>query len=188
MSEPKTAPAIGYSLTCNLGGDRQIVFQCFVAEDESDESVNAKLDRMSGFADRLKARAELPQLREELEKHMAGYNQMIEDKARLDLDFEKSQASLDVQVENLNEQIANAEKAAQVQWEANGRRGAYTPTGSAKANIERFRTGIKAVLDDKAKNAAERDAAVSNYEITKKTWELQEKRLRDKIAEREAQT
>jgi hypothetical protein len=52
MSEAVKAPAIGYSIVANLGGDRQITVQCFVDEGEEDKAVNARFDRVMTFIDR----------------------------------------------------------------------------------------------------------------------------------------
>ena len=86
MSDTATSatPAIGYSITANIDGNRRIVFQHFVAADEDDASVNANLDRIMGLVDRQRARYEIPGLAEELETLTNTMAQYEEDRARVD--------------------------------------------------------------------------------------------------------
>jgi len=184
MDAVKDVPAIGYSILANLGDDRQVTFQCFVGQDETDDAVNGRLDRIMGFIDRLKARSELPGLRAELDKHVSTLAQMREDKARLDIEFERSQASLDVQAAEINDQISKTTEAGVEAAKAAGR-ASFKPQGHVKTNLDRLNAGVKQIAAEKQKNVNEREAALQNYAVTENRYVEEIEKLQAKIAERE---
>jgi hypothetical protein len=64
----KPGVAIGYSIACNLGGERQMTVQCFVDESEPDEAVHARIDRVFRVVDRQKAKYDLDREIKEFEE------------------------------------------------------------------------------------------------------------------------
>lgn len=186
MSEAQPTPALGYSFTCNIDERTNMVVQCFVGEDASDEDVNAKLDRAYGFVQRIKARGEIVELRGKLDSLRKIVAQMVEDRGNIDVAYEKQVATSHVEIEKLNATIAEITKEGEAQFLADGRRGDYAPTGARKANIERQEAAIRGVEAELAKNEAERQAAIANYEVSKTRHEQEIALVEKRIAELEA--
>lgn len=168
MSDTATsaAPAIGYSITANIDGNRQIVFQHFVAADEDDASVNANLDRIMGLVDRQRARYEIPGLAEELETLTNTMAQYEEDRARVDLEYDKAMATLDVQIEEMAGKRKEFFDDGYAQHKSSGRQGSYKPQGMVKTNIARVENAIEQAKEAKTKNLNERAQATENLEIS----------------------
>ena len=113
--------AVGF--TIGLADDRQVTFQTGFAEDEDDVTVNARFDRIMRLADRQKAKYELVKLREELETHQKALARLTEDLARVDVDFERTQAQIDVEIgeyQNVSESRGNAGTLAYDESRAKG--------------------------------------------------------------------
>ena len=157
MNDNPPAAALGYSVVVNLDGNRQLTMQCFVAEDEPSEVVNAKLDRVFAVIDRQKARYDLVGENEELSKERGTLAQLEEDLARVDLEFEKSQASLKEQMIELNTQRQAALEAGYNEHTAAGRRGDYQPRGQTQQTINAVSAAERNAAEGLAKNEAERD-------------------------------
>jgi hypothetical protein len=174
------APAIGFSVTTNLDGNRQIVLQGFFAADTATPEANATLDKVLVLADRQKARYELPEVEEELFKHRETLSQYEEDKASLDVRHQHEQARREVEIAEMErvrpeerakkEALINADILAMQQHRVqvveqgaeshrrSGRQGSYVPVGSTKANIERIDSQIRAVTESRDRQLAEWDA------------------------------
>ena len=163
---PAPAPALGYSVVVNLDGNRQLTMQCFVAEDEPAEVVNAKLDRVFAVIDRQKARYDIVGEREELEKESAALAQFEEDLARVDADFEKAQAGLREQVVEMTTQKTQALEGGYNQHNAAGRRGEYVPSGHTKQTVNAAEAALRNVAETLHKNEAERDQHRLGVEIS----------------------
>ena len=151
------AAALGYSIVSNLDGNRQITVQCFVAEDEPDEVVNAKLDRVFRVIDRQKARYDIVTEDEEMAKEKATLAQLTEDLARVDADFEATQAGLHKEIIKIGEQKSDAVSKGYNDHVSSGRRGDYVPTGAAKSQIANIAMAKSNIEDHLKKNEAERD-------------------------------
>lgn len=159
MSEAKPAPAIGYSIVANLGGDRQITVQCFVGEDESLTAINERIDRVLTVVDRQKARYEVETIVADIAKHRQTLLQGEEDLARQDEAYEAAQASLKERAGLLHGSIKDIEASAH----ANGRGG---PAGAAKAQAANAHAEIKTIAGEMMKNTAERDQYRSNAVVS----------------------
>jgi hypothetical protein len=154
---PAPAAALGYSVVVNLDGNRQLTMQCFVAEDEPNEAVNAKLDRIFAVIDRQKARYDLVNEHEELSKESTMLAQLEEDLARVDADFEKAQASLKAQGEEISAQQAALVEAGYNEHVNSGRRGEYQPRGVTQQGVKATQVALENVTAELKKNEAERD-------------------------------
>lgn len=151
-------PAIGYSITANLGGDRQVVFQHFVAHDQPDVEVNAAIDRIMGFIDRQKAVQELPELQKELDELSEAISQFTQDKQdTAEANYNKAQASLDIENEALQRQRKQVGDTAYEEHARSGRGGEFKPRGQTKMALERIDSGLERIAAEKARNTAERD-------------------------------
>lgn len=181
-----TAPALGYSIVANLGGDRQMTVQCFAGEDEADETVNAKMDRAFRVVDRQKARYELVDLHDELLKVAGALSQFTEDKARIDHDIDVKLAMIDVQASVGNETLEGMKDQAYSQHLSSGRQGEFKPSGATKANIDRTKAGLAQLVDQKAAIEAERKQHHESVMISIHRHEEAVANLRERIASREA--
>lgn len=151
------APALGYSITANLDGSRQIVVQCFTDSDESLEETHAKIDRAMAVVDRQKARYEIVELLKERGELIDQLAQGAEDLAQVDLNFEKAQASLDIQIGELIKQAEANFNEAYAKHNHSGRTSEFKLVGHAKATEERTKAALDQVEGLKKKNEAERD-------------------------------
>ena len=68
MTEVIHVPAIGVSITANVDGDRQVVFQTAIDPAQTDAEVNALLDRLMGFASRQKLIHDIVGMRKDLKQ------------------------------------------------------------------------------------------------------------------------
>lgn len=180
--EEKAAPAIGASITMNLGGDRQIVLQTFYDRDAPIDETNAMLDRLFIVADRQKARYELYDLRDELTKHEKTLAQFEEDLSRVETDFAKQKAERDVQVDELRaieegrkedpafmevvkmQERVNGEHESEIKkitdegyedFVSRGRTGTFVLEGNRRANVERKQAAIRSTNETVEKSRRE---------------------------------
>jgi hypothetical protein len=178
------APAIGFSVTTNLDGNRQIVLQGFFAADTATPEANATLDKVLVLADRQKARYELPEVEEELFKHRETLSQYEEDKASLDVRHQHEQARREVEIAEMErvrpeerakkEALINADILAMQQHRAQ-----VVEQGAESQWDAQYDAVLAAARAEHAKAEAERDFALKNLEVSIK-------RFQDAIANREA--
>lgn len=184
-AEKTTVPALGISLVVGISGG-QITFQTHVPVDLDVGETNVIIDKMNTLADRLRAKTELPDLRDELFKIENEFAQLNEDVAAIEGRYEKAQASLEVQIQTLSEEKAKVLTAAQEAHAMTGRAGDYSPQGKTLASMRNFENDIKKVLAEKDKNTAERDVALSQLATNRERFEKLIQRKKDHILEREA--
>lgn len=189
VGQTKGVGVIGYSITANIDGNRQMVFQHFVPQDATDDQVNADLDRIMRLIDRQRSVYELPELREELHKlseEIAQYNEDMVTQA--EVNFGKAQAELHVQLETLQKDHKKVFDEAYAAFRNNGRQGQFEPKGQTKANLERLDAGIRQITEQLGKNAAERDFFQKNTQANIERRLARIDMLKAKIAEREGLT
>jgi DNA repair exonuclease SbcCD ATPase subunit len=173
--------ATGVSLVVSLANDRQITFQSGFEGDEPDPVVNARLDRLCRFADRLKAKAEIPEVEADLHKQSETLAQFREDLARVRADYERQQALRRVELQErvdhrdqarkdfeteINTAILSMQEAKQKLWNSGaeehargGRLTAYTPRGATAANLEKVDKAI-------AEATGNREKALEDFDQT----------------------
>lgn len=171
--------ALGWSITANIDGNRQIVLQSFFAADASAEEANAQLDFANAILDRQRAKYEIPDLEKEASKLRDEISQAEQDIAEAQVNHDKAQASLDEQIAKLQGLSEDEFKAGYANHRNTGRQGSYTPKGATKANMERIETDINRASEAKSKNDGERDQFLANIGIALN-------RRRDRIKEIEA--
>jgi predicted nucleic acid-binding Zn-ribbon protein len=176
--------AVGF--TIGLADDRQVTFQTGFAEDEPDHLINARFDRIMALADRQKAKYELVKLREELETHDKALARLVEDIARVDVDFEKSQAQLDVQIVEYQRRKGELEQSIYQNNVSTGRSGNRKPQGHASVSLKNIEAGIDNAKADKEKNIAERDQHRETVLAQRGRFEEEIARIKSKIAAKEA--
>lgn len=172
--------AAGLSINIGLADDRQMTFQSGFEGDEPDDVVNARIDRMMRFADRQKARYEIPKLEDELQKHVETLAQFREDLDRIDVKHQHDQAVRQVEIDERGAQKDAARKkvAAEIdatvlttkqhratEYEAGlqahrrgGRTGSYIPNGVTKANLDRIDKYLETMISSK-------EAALDQFDL-----------------------
>lgn len=186
MAAPE-ATALGWSITANIDGNRQIVLQSFFALDASDEDANAMLDKANRLVDRMRAKYEIPGLKEERAKYVAEIAQAEQDIAEAELNHGKAQASLDVQIATLQDDARKAFEAGYERFKHDGRQGSYAPKGADKTNQDRFASAVEQAKAAKLKNDNERDQAMQGFGIALARRRDAVVELDKKIADLEAQ-
>ena len=143
----KSAAAIGYSMMCNLGGERQMTIQCFVGEDESDEIVNARIDRIFRVVDRQKAKYDLDKeekLAEECALHLRNFLNAIP----------IAEKALERQIAVLTVELNAKEAAKKEVFEegyakhvSGGRSGVFKPSGALESRLRNMDADIQKTRD-----------------------------------------
>lgn len=173
--------ASGVTITVGLSDDRQMTFQSGFEGDETDASINARFDRMMRFADRLKAKYEIVQIRKDVIKATDTLSQLQEDWARVKGEHQKVIAQRQVELQERHDQRETMRKAARAEIDASilelqekkrtdfqegadehvrsGRQGAYKPQGARLRNQTLYETAI-----EKAK--AQGDFAMADWDAT----------------------
>lgn len=180
------APALGYSITANLGGNTQIVVQCFAGEDEPDKVVNGKIDRVMRVIDRQRAKYEIVELREALETHERAVERARDNLRILDADTDKALAQFDVQILETQKGKEGVRQTWYNSQVNTGRSGSAKPGGSTKSTLDAHDNAIKSYQEQKERLAAERDKGHLEFDTNLPRFETETARLKAKIAEKEA--
>ena len=180
------APALGYSITANLGGNTQIVVQCFAGEDEPDAIVNGKIDRVMRVIDRQRAKYEIIDLRSELDTLTLNVARARENLAIIDRDTEKRLAQFDVQIL----ETQRSKQATLDKWYAHqrgtGRSGTGQPGGSTKSSLDGHEAAIKSYQEQKESLKAEQAKGRAEFDANLPRFNQEVERIQAKIAEKEA--
>ena len=88
MSDATPAPAIGISVQCQIGAERQIVFQCFVPMDCKEQDLNGALDKLVLAAERQEKRTRLIAVRNKLKDYTKMQERAVEDMFRIDAEHD----------------------------------------------------------------------------------------------------
>jgi hypothetical protein len=186
MTEMEKSPAIGISLTMNVGNNAQAVLQTFVAQEASDKEANALLDRLFSLAARQKALGEIPELEEDLSKHKKTLAQFNEDLARVETDYETNKEKRLESIAKLTKDYeAEFEKAYETHSKS-GRQGEFEPRGSVKSRLATYTAGINKIDQEMKKADAERHQAIEGLKISQVRYEAEIERLSADIAKRKA--
>ncbi len=111
-------PALGFSLTANIDGGRQIVFQSFVPLDASPEQQRDAVDRALDLADYSEKRYTIKGLKIALASH------------------EEALRKTEKAVEEQNAKIGSLTAAYEREWNASNKRGEFELKGVQKTNID----------------------------------------------------
>jgi len=158
LPKTQTDTALGFSITANLDGNRQIVVQSFVPLDMPGSEIDAIFDRVMGRIDRQRARYEIDEVQADLDKHVQTLAQFREDLDRLEQEHQTNQAKRQIEIdERVKQRPAERKKAEaecdvhilevqqmrQKEWESGaqeharaGRSGSYKPMGARARNLE----------------------------------------------------
>lgn len=154
MPKPSPAPAIGYSMVLQLGNERQMTVQCFVSEDESDDTINRKIDKVFRAANRQKAIYDLSSLEEKFEETGRHLRNFLNALPLAKQDADRRKAVLAVELQGKRDARAEVYQEAYGQHVSSGRRGDFRPTGHTASRL--------AAMDAEIKKAEEAIAALPN--------------------------
>lgn len=173
--------ATAFSLVVGISDDAQITFQSGFEGDESDDIVNARIDRIVRIAERQQALRKIPKLEKDLIQQKEQLAQFHENRAQIELDADTKISTLEIELEQREKQ-REPERAA-FEAEINmkllemqqrktalfnegleehtrsGRLGQYKPVGARKANLERIDKAIEEGKEARAKAVADFDLA-----------------------------
>jgi hypothetical protein len=166
----KPGVAIGYSLMCNLGGERQMTVQCFVDEAEPLDVVNARIDRVFQVMDRQKAKYDLANAEKDFEQTARVVRNMLNA-------IPQAAVGVKAQLETLKAELLGMEEARKEvydeAYEAHtkaGRRGQFQPKGSLEGRlrnmdneISKKKAAIEAAPNDVARHRADTLVSLAKY-------------------------
>lgn len=154
-AKPVSATALGYSISAGLGDKRNIVCQCFVAEDEDDLVVNARIDRVMRVIDRQQAVYDLEAEMEGFQKRGETLQLNIAGLPIAAHNLKKEIAIMAVKLQELETTVEAEKQAGYNEWTARGAKGEYKPKGfrlnkinACTAEIERIKAAIEAKPKD----------------------------------------
>jgi len=185
MVDSIQVPAIGFSTTVNVDGDRQMVFQGYFEQGEPDDVVNARIDRIMLLADRQRSKYKLPALREELQKLTDELAQYKQDVDEAELNFQKAQAGLDIQIVELMAQKANLHNEGAASHAARGKVSPYKPAGHVASSLQNIEKQVADLKDRKASNEAEKKVHYDNVVIAIDRRQARVQVLQEQIADLE---
>ncbi len=163
---PTQVVALGYSIVGAMSDNAQITFHHAIAEDEDDATVNRKIDRLMAIIDRQRAKYERPAILKELRDLEDMNAQVAEDVANSEQQFQKQQAELDVQIETFNTERKKFFDTAAAKHTRSGREGSYQPRGADQAMLDRQDAGVRAAVEAKQRNEAERQQFFQNIDVS----------------------
>lgn len=179
-------PGIDITLTGNFGGDRQMAVRTMLVQDTPEADQHAIVDRVFRVFDRQKARYELEDLREELRKNHEALSRFEEDMPAVEANYQRAQAALDVEIEELRKRGAEIRTEDERRHDASGRRGAYKATGHVASDLANIDRQIAKVAEDKAKAKAERAEFLKSHDqVGVRRYREEIARVETEIAKRE---
>jgi hypothetical protein len=187
MTEVINVPVIGVSITANVDGDRQVVFQTAIDPAQTDTEVNALLDRLMGFASRQKLIHDIVGMRKDLKQMSLDIDRFTIQEADTKLRAKVANAELDVQILEWQRQkkaIFDSGYAKHV-GDTN-RRGEYRPRGQDAIQIERIEAAILDAQQCKAKNDEGLAAEIENHQTNIERRKTRIEELTAEIAAAEA--
>src|SRR5262249_22697450 len=106
IGDQKAAPALGFSLQFDLGGNRTLVLQTHVDADAPPTVLNSMLDHISSAADRMRTKYDLKVMRKELAHQRKTLKSLDEDLERIDA---RAKGNYDAKLKDLARQIVEGD-------------------------------------------------------------------------------
>lgn len=160
----ESKPAIGYSIIANLGDDRQITIQHFIAEDEDDETMHATMDRIMSCVDRQKARMKMPELKLERQKLEGELALAERDRAAVEVDHKQIDEARDRQILELRSMDKKIRDEGYTAHVSSGRMGPYTPKGADASRLRAIESDVSKLVEEAIRQANEREVALQNLD------------------------
>jgi hypothetical protein len=168
----KPATAIGYSIVSNLGGDRQMTVQCFVGEDEAEEVINSRIDKVFKVLDRQKAKYDLDKLESEFEELGRHLHNFIKGLAMAEQTARHQVAVLNVKLGEQQMARRDVYEEGYQKHLSQGRKGTFVPGGALQSRLNGMDIDIQKTKDAIA--AAPADAAQSKAQVAENIYKYQD--------------
>lgn len=187
MPDVVQVPAIGVSITANVDGDRQVVFQTAIDPATTDKEVDALLDRLMGFASRQKLIHDIVGMHKDLKQMSLDIDRFTIQEADTKLRAKVANAELDVQILEWSRQKKSILDAGYTAHNLNpNRRGEYKPRGQDEVQVNRIDAAIKDAQECKAKNDEGLIAETENHQTNIERRKARIEELTAEIAAAEA--
>ena len=187
MADVVQVPAIGVSITANVDGDRQVVFQTAIDPSTPDKEVNDLLDRLMGFASRQKLIHDVVGMRKDLKQMSLDIDRFTIQEADTKLRAKVVNAELDVQILEWQRQKKSIFDAGyQLHVNNPNRRGEYKPRGQDEVQIARIEAAILDAQECKRKNDEGLVAETENHQTNIERRKARIEELTAEIAAAEA--
>ena len=179
----KPEPVIAVTVTCNLGGERQMQLAAHFERDASPEEQNSILDKVMRVADRQKARYDLEKLEENF--NIVGLNtrNMLAGLPVADNVQKMQVAKLKVELQAKIEARDDVNKEGYDAWQKSGKRGTYKAGGhlanrlaTMNADIQKVRDAIEAAPNDAGQ---EREKLVNSILRYQEDLRIKRKQIND---------
>lgn len=175
----KPEPVVAVTVTCNLGGERQLNLAAHFERDAEPDEQNRILDQVMKIADRQKARYDLEKLEESFQIVGLNTRNAVLALNSADIALKSQVERMKAELEGKREARAEVFNKAYADHTDAGRKGTFTPKGFVAANLTRMDADIQKTLD--AIEAAPKDAEQEKGKIVASIQRNQEDlRLRRK--------
>lgn len=159
MEGVKTAPAIGYSIVVNMGGERQMTVQCFVDSDETEEMISRKIDKVFRVVDRQKAKYDLDKEEKEFEEAARHLRNFLNAIPIAETELKHRIAVMKVELQGMQEGRKQVYEAGYEKFLGSNKKGTFRPAGALESQLRAMDSEIEKKI--KAIEAAPNDGAQS---------------------------
>lgn len=178
-------PVAGLSIVTDFPGGRQMTVQFHAPIDMAPTDISLIADRMLSVVDRLRAKAEIVGLEDEIEQHERALRRFNDDLEKVEAGFQEQQEIRGVQLEEMermkHERLGSALKLqgkereelmasrqstlleGERDFRSRDRNGPYTPKGQVKTNLDRIDQGLATLDERQAAAIRELDADCQTY-------------------------
>lgn len=166
-------PAVGFSLTANLYGERNVVFQTHLPLDmllDKPEAADALILSVCRQVDRLKARYAIQEVEADIRADTAMRAQQQRGREEADAALTAALTALDQRAATLLEAAIGAEASETLAWAESGRLGKYKPTAGSPA--ARSRAEAEKLKGEKTQKRSEHQQHVANIDMTLKQYDI----------------
>jgi predicted nucleic acid-binding Zn-ribbon protein len=165
--------ALGYSITANLGDDRQIVVQCFADNDDPLKVIHQQLDKAMAVVDRQKAKYK----KIEVEKNVEEMERTLR---RLKADLNEAEVAFERKLKEIDGQLLDVVKARDEAQQRFNESGRAAPVGADKGRIP-------ALKAEGERLNGEREKALEERKLGREHAATNIKRFEEEIAKARAQ-
>jgi chromosome segregation ATPase len=164
-------PMVGFSITANLYGERNIVFQSAYPSDFSDKDADAVVNAVMRQADRMKARYKIEEIEADIRKHreMRRHQENLLD--GLDAQERDKLDGLSKRIAAQTERKSKAFELGEAKHNEAGRPGPYRPGGSAQSEISACDSDIARAKNEMTEVRAETQKGKVNIAGTLAEWD-----------------
>lgn len=161
----KEVVGTSFAVAATTGDGQQITFQSGFADDEDDETVNTRIDRLMRIVARQRALGEAPALHKERAKLAGQKDQTIQDEMAVDSAYQTNMASLDTQIGGLLKLQQDTFDEGYAEHTKSGRQGRYTPNGARKQQLAACVSDIAKMEAEKTRAANEREESIKRRAV-----------------------